>query len=79
MFRLLHRHRLVRPAQPLNIRSSFVQARCNLVQQAMLLLSLFVMLVRSRIRVVTRSRVGRVNGRPVLVLLLYNGGCVGAW
>ena len=69
MIRLLNGHRLIRPTQSLNIRSRLVHPRRNLMQNTIFLLVLIV-LIRSRIRVVTRNRVRRVNRSPVLMLLL---------
>ena len=66
---LLDGHRLIRPTQPLNIRSRLLHPRRNLMQNAILLL-IFVVLIRSRVRVMACSRVRRVNESSVLVLHL---------
>lgn len=54
MLRLFDRHRFIRSAQPLDIRSCLVHARRNLVQDSMFLAipTLLVVFVCSRKRVV---------------------------
>lgn len=59
MLRIINRHRFVSPAQSLNIGPRLLHARSYLVQDTVLLLIFFSMvLIRSRVRVVGSSRVG---------------------